>query len=92
MSLKRKRTSVRGLVNRAGNAIQSLKPCFMMSPMSVAQYLTPGKFEFDLVIMDEASQIRPADSLGSIARGKRFVCVGDPKQLPPTMFFTKLVN
>ncbi len=90
--LKRKRTTVRGLVNRAGNAIQSLKPCFMMSPMSVAQYLPPGKFEFDLVIMDEASQIRPADSLGSIARGKRFVCVGDPKQLPPTMFFTKLVN
>ena len=90
--LKRKRTSVRGLIKRAGRAILSLKPCFMMSPMSVAQYLIPGKFEFDLIVMDEASQIRPEDALGSIARGSRLVVVGDPKQLPPTSFFTKLVD
>jgi len=90
--LKRKRTSVRGLIKRAGRAILSLKPCFMMSPMSVAQYLIPGKFEFDLIVMDEASQIRPEDALGSIARGSQLVVVGDPKQLPPTSFFTKLVD
>jgi|APSaa5957512535_1039671.scaffolds.fasta_scaffold07340_2 very-short-patch-repair endonuclease len=90
--LKRKQTSVRGLIKRAGRAILSLKPCFMMSPMSVAQYLIPGKFEFDLIVMDEASQIRPEDALGSIARGSQLVVVGDPKQLPPTSFFTKLVD
>lgn len=67
-----------------------LKPCFLMSPMSVAQYLQPGKFHFDLIIMDEASQIRPEDALGAIARGKSLVVVGDTKQLPPTSFFQRV--
>lgn len=84
--------AVRTLVERAGKAIQTLKPCFMMSPMSVAQYLPPGAFEFDVVVMDEASQIRPEDALGTIARGKSIVVVGDPKQLPPTSFFDKMID
>jgi very-short-patch-repair endonuclease len=88
---KTKHIAVRSLIKRAGRAIQDLKPCFMMSPMSVAQYLEPGRFNFDLVVMDEASQIRPEDALGAIARGSRLVVVGDPKQLPPTNFFNKMV-
>ena len=78
---------VRQLIGRAGNAIQALKPCFMMSPLSVAQFLPPGKVEFDLIVMDEASQLRPEDAIGAIARGKQVVVVGDTKQLPPTSFF-----
>ncbi len=89
---KTKHIPVRKLLKRAGNTIQTLKPCFMMSPMSVAQYLEPGKFNFDLVIMDEASQIKPEDALGAIARGTSFVVVGDPKQLPPTSFFNKILE
>jgi very-short-patch-repair endonuclease len=64
----------------------------MMGPHSVAQYLEPGQIEFDLVVMDEASQIKPQDSLGTIARGKQIIVVGDPKQLPPTSFFDKSVD
>lgn len=89
---KSRHIAVRTLLKRAGNAIQTLKPCFMMSPMSVAQYLVPGKFKFDLIVMDEASQIRPEDALGAIARGTRLVVVGDPKQLPPTNFFNKIID
>jgi len=92
LNLKKPRVAVRSLVKKAGGAIHALKPCFMMSPMSVAQYLEPGQFDFDVVIMDEASQIRPEDALGAIARGKSLVVVGDPKQLPPTSFFQKAVN
>jgi len=66
-----------------------MKPCFMMSPMSVAQYLVPGEIYFDLVIMDEASQLKPEDALGAIARAKQLIVVGDPKQLPPTTFFDR---
>ena len=55
--------------------------------MSVSQFLPPGQIQFDLVVMDEASQIRPEDALGSIARGRRAIIVGDPKQLPPSSFF-----
>ncbi|MFZ0661581.1 MAG: AAA domain-containing protein [Acidobacteriaceae bacterium] len=86
----RPRITVRDFVRRAGKAMQALKPCWMMSPMSVAQYLEPGQLRFDVVIMDEASQIRPEEALGGIARGEKAVIVGDQMQLPPTPFFQKL--
>lgn len=88
---KQKHIPIRQLIRRAGSAVQALKPCFLMSPLSVAQYLAPGEIGFDLVVMDEASQLRPEDALGAIARGKRSIVVGDPKQLPPTSFFDTAV-
>ena len=89
ISKKTRHIPLRSLIARAPRSLKSLKPCFLMSPMSVAQYLTPGQQVFDLVIMDEASQIRPEDAIGTIARGKQVVIVGDPKQLPPTSFFAR---
>ena len=86
---KTRHISLRQLTKRAGKSLKEIKPCFMMSPMSVAQYLQPGEIEFDIVIMDEASQLKPQYALGAIARGKQLVVVGDPKQLPPTNFFDK---
>lgn len=86
----RPRVTLRDLFRRAGKAIQTLKPCWMMSPMSVAQFLEPGKLQFDILIMDEASQIRPQEALGGIARCKQLVVVGDQMQLPPSPFFQKL--
>lgn len=83
---------IRQLIRRSGNALQALKPCFLMSPLSVAQYLAPGEIDFDLVVMDEASQIRPEDALGALARGRRAIVVGDPKQLPPTSFFESTID
>ncbi|MCE7531891.1 DUF4011 domain-containing protein [Acinetobacter nosocomialis] len=91
-SKKTRHIPIRSLLERAPNAIQALKPCFMMSPMSVAQYLKPGLFDFDLVVMDEASQILPEDAIGALARGKNAIIVGDPKQLPPTSFFSTSIN
>ncbi len=86
-SKQRKHIPIRDLLARAGVAIRQMKPCLMMSPLSVAQFLSGG-VEFDLVIMDEASQLRPEDALGAVMRAKQVVIVGDPKQLPPTNFFT----
>jgi very-short-patch-repair endonuclease len=59
--------------------------------MSVAQYVSPGSIEFDLMIIDEASQMRPEEALGAMARCKQIVVVGDPKQLPPTSFFQQAI-
>ncbi|MDX2505737.1 MAG: AAA domain-containing protein [Gammaproteobacteria bacterium] len=84
---KTRHIPIRQLVRRSGEALQALKPCFLMSPLSVAQYLSPGDINFDLVVMDEASQMRPEDALGAIARSDKSIIVGDPKQLPPTSFF-----
>jgi len=91
-SKKKKHLPIRQLLHRAGGALVALKPCFMMGPMSVAQYLAPGQIEFDLVVMDEASQIKPQDALGAVARGTQLVVVGDPKQLPPTSFFDRVID
>ncbi len=84
------RCRIRDLIQRAGKAVQALKPCFMMSPLSIAQFLPAGAIEFDIVVMDEASQIKPEDALGTIIRAQQLVVVGDPKQLPPTSFFDRL--
>lgn len=92
MSKQRRHLPIRQLMKRAGRTLQALKPCFMMGPQSVAQYLEPGALEFDLVVMDEASQLRPEDALGAIARGSQLVVVGDPKQLPPTNFFERMLD
>jgi len=89
---KTKHISIRQLIRRAGDAIQALKPCFMMGPLSVAQYIQQGAISFDMIVMDEASQLRPEESLGAIARGSQLIVVGDPKQLPPTNFFDRLAD
>ncbi len=83
---------IRRLLDRAGATIQRIKPVFLMSPLSVAQFLPPGRLEFDLLIIDEASQVKPADALGAIARARQIVVVGDKQQLPPTSFFDRLVS
>ncbi|WP_158683152.1 DUF3320 domain-containing protein, partial [Cronobacter turicensis] len=92
MARKRGHMAIRQLMTKAGAAIQALKPVMMMSPLSVAQFLVPGKQSFDLLVMDEASQIQPVDALGAIARSKQIVVVGDERQLPPTSFFAKMTD
>jgi very-short-patch-repair endonuclease len=87
---KRNRMPLRRLFHEVGDVVQAIKPCFMMSPVSVAQYLKPGGIAFDVVIFDEASQVEPADAFGAIARGRQVLLVGDEKQLPPTAFFKKI--
>lgn len=92
MARKRGHMPIRQLMQKAPQPIQALKPVFMMSPLSVAQFLPPGALTFDLLVMDEASQIQPVDALGAIARCKQVVVVGDPQQLPPTSFFAKMTG
>lgn len=80
--------SIRKLVDMIPGLLPKLKPCMLMSPISVAQYLELGKIEFDLVLFDEASQLPTCEAIGAIARAKKVIVVGDPKQMPPTNFFS----
>ena len=89
---KSRHLPLRRLMQDAGRAVQAIKPVMMMSPLSVATYLPPGAVEFDLVVFDEASQVKPVDALGAIARGRQLVVVGDSKQLPPSSFFESLTG
>jgi very-short-patch-repair endonuclease len=92
MNRKKGHMPLRKLMAQCWGPIQDIKPVFMMSPLSVAMYLPPNGPRFDLVIFDEASQVRPEDSLGAILRGRQLVVVGDSKQMPPTSFFMRLVE
>lgn len=88
---KRKRQkSLRRLFSEIPNLLLTLKPCLMMSPLSVSQFLSAAPFVFDLVIFDEASQIPPEEAAAAIFRSKQVIVVGDSQQLPPTPFFHSL--
>lgn len=89
MQKKRAHKPLRELISLMPNTITKLTPCLLMSPLSIAQYLSTDIALFDVVIFDEASQIPVWDAIGAIARGKQVVMVGDPKQLPPTSFFNR---
>ena len=87
---KRGHMPIRKLLSNAGGLIQKIKPCFMMSPLSVAQFIDPKNsddLQFDVVIFDEASQVKPEDALGAFLRAEQAVVMGDTRQLPPTSFF-----
>ena len=89
MNKKKRHLPLRELMTRIPAALTKLTPCLLMSPLSIAQYLSADATTFDVVVFDEASQIPVWDAVGAIARGKQVVMVGDPKQLPPTNFFDR---
>lgn len=85
---KSRHMPVRTLLEKTSDIVPLVKPCFMMSPLTVSQFLPPG-YRFDVVIFDEASQVRPQDAVNCIYRGDSLIVAGDQKQLPPTDFFAQ---
>lgn len=86
---KRRHMPLRKLFTEIPKVLQALKPCIMMSPLSVSTFLQSTDIQFDLVIFDEASQVFPWDAVGAIYRGTQLIVAGDEKQLPPTNFFNR---
>src|SRR5699024_4736773 len=78
---------IRKLLERSTDVIQLIKPCMMMSPLTVSNYV-PATTRFDVVVFDEASQVKPEDAVNCIYRGRQLIVAGDQKQLPPTSFFS----
>ena len=89
LSKQRAHMPLRQLLTSIPHLTPLLKPCMLMSPLSVAQYLTTDAEPFDVVIFDEASQIPVWDAIGAIGRGRNAIIVGDPRQMPPTSFFSR---
>lgn len=84
---KRQHLPLRQLLSETNQCIQTIKPVFLMSPTSVATYLEPNLFEFDLVIFDETSQMRPIDAYSALIRSKQAIIVGDVQQMPPSHLY-----
>jgi very-short-patch-repair endonuclease len=89
---KRRHLSLRKLFAAIPNLLTRLKPCLMMSPLAVSTFLDTPDIHFDLVIFDEASQVRPHDAICAIYRGRQLIVAGDQKQLPPTSFFQRALD
>ena len=77
------------MLAKTAEVAQAIKPVFAMSPLTVSQFLSPD-MHFDVVIFDEASQVRPCDAVNCLYRGGAMIVAGDQKQLPPTSFFDEL--
>lgn len=88
----RMRKSIRTLLGEIPNILPRICPCFLMSPQSVAQYITPDYPRFDLVIFDESSQITTSKAVGALGRAESAVIAGDSRQLPPTSFFQRRIE
>ncbi|MFJ7086424.1 AAA domain-containing protein [Streptomyces griseus] len=88
---KTRHLPLRKLVERASDVLMAAKPCWAMSPLVVSRVL-PAEQLFDVVIFDEASQVLPHDAIASIMRAKQVIVAGDPHQLPPTSFFTRVLS
>lgn len=84
---KRKQMGIRRLLSATRDVVQRIKPCFLMSPLSVSTYLEAGALSFDVVIFDEASQVFPQDAIGAIYRSRQMIVVGDSQQMPPSNYF-----
>lgn len=89
---KRKQKSIRTLLGETGEFVQQIKPCFLMSPLSVSTFLSADSLRFDVAIFDEASQVFPQDAVGAIYRAKQLIVVGDSKQMPPSNFFNATIE
>ena len=87
MQKSRRIKPLRRLFSEIPHVLQAIKPCMLMSPISVSTYLKPGVFDFDVVIFDEASQLPTAEAVPSVLRAKQVIVAGDCNQLPPTSFF-----
>jgi hypothetical protein len=78
---------IRDLIKSYGDALADHMPCFLMSPDSVAALVPVGSIDFDLVVFDEASQVRTAHAVGALGRGRAGIVVGDSRQMPPSSAF-----
>lgn len=86
LGVRRGGMKVRELMTTYGDLITRVLPCVLVSPDSLARFFPARPGLFDIVVFDEASQVRVADAVGAMGRGRSVVVVGDSKQMPPTSF------
>ena len=85
----RSNDNIRQLFNNNANAIMALKKCLILSPATASLLFTKSDIynNFDVVIVDEASQLEPVEILPILFRAKQCVIVGDEWQMPPIEHF-----
>ena len=82
-----KRNSLRKIVNENFELFTNFFPVVMLSPTVCSSIVPLVEGLFDVVIFDEASQLRLEDTFPALLRGKIKVVSGDSQQMPPSNFF-----
>ena len=84
---KKKVIPIRQLLDEYGDEIFNIIPCWLASPDMVSNIFPLKKNLFDLIIVDEASQLAQERAIPFLYRGDRIVVAGDEKQLKPYDLF-----
>lgn len=80
--------TLRSLFKKHPDGILQLKKCFILTPSTASVIFRPEEYaDFDIVIVDEASQLEPVNLLPVLFRSKQCVIVGDEWQMPPIKHF-----
>ena len=88
----KRRNSLRSILNYDVVGFTSFFPIILTNP-STASSIFPMKLGlFDVLIFDEASQLRIEDTFASFIRGGTHIVSGDKHQMPPSSFFISDVD
>ncbi len=82
-----KRNSLRKIIRTDFNLFTSFYPVLLVSPSVCGSIIPLKEGLFDVVIFDEASQLRIEDTFPALLRGKIKIISGDSQQMPPSNFF-----
>lgn len=82
-----RRNSLRKIIATDFQLFTDFFPVVMLSPTVCSSIIPLEEAIFDLVIFDEASQLRLEDTFPALVRGKIKVVSGDSQQMPPSNFF-----
>ncbi len=81
------KNSLRKIIEKDFELFTSLFPVILTNPVAANAILPLEKGIFNIVIFDEASQLRVSDTFTSLIRGQYKVIAGDEHQMPPSNYF-----
>jgi len=82
-----KRNSLRKIIRSDFDLFTNFYPVLLVSPSVCGSIIPLKEGLFDVVIFDEASQLRIEDTFPALLRGKIKIISGDSQQMPPSNFF-----
>jgi very-short-patch-repair endonuclease len=91
-STRFKRLSLRQIVQFDPDLFTTFFPVILTTPDVCSNLFKGMNGYFDIVMFDEASQLRLEDNLPAILKGKQVIIAGDEHQMPPSNYFSKIFD
>lgn len=91
-SRKNKRLSLRKIVKYDIDLFTTFFPIILTTPDVCSNLFNKKNKYFDIVLFDEASQLKLEDNLPALLKGKQIIIAGDEHQMPPSNYFSKIFD